>query len=161
MTFTTSVRRAAWGMLGAAAFALPLTAAQAADPIRIGVIYDFTGPFAAGGSQAAAIGNQIAIDMINEKGGVEGHKIEAITADAQSKAEVAINETSRLLDQEKVDLIMGVYSSAHCVPMAQKIDAQKKFMWANVCTASAVFKGKNLSYVFRGQVHTDQFGWAS
>ncbi|MEQ8397000.1 ABC transporter substrate-binding protein [Thalassobaculum sp.] len=161
MTFTTSVRRAAWGMLGVAAAALPLTAAQAADPIRIGVIYDFTGPFAAGGSQAAAIGTQIAIDMINEKGGVEGHKIEAITADAQSKAEVAINETSRLLDQEKVDLIMGVYSSAHCVPMAQKIDAQKKFMWANVCTASAVFKGKNLSYVFRGQVHTDQFGWAS
>ena len=65
MTFTTSVRRAAWGMLGAAAVALPLTAAQAADPIRIVVIYDFTGPFAAGGSQAAAIGTQIAIDMIN------------------------------------------------------------------------------------------------
>lgn len=160
MTFTKAARRAAWGVLGVAAVALPLTA-QAADPIRIGVIYDFTGPFAAGGSQAAAIGNQIAIDMINEKGGVAGHKIEAITADAQSKAEVAINETSRLLDQEKVDLIMGVYSSAHCVPMAQKIDSQKKFMWANVCTASAVFKGKNLQYVFRGQVHTDQFGWAS
>jgi branched-chain amino acid transport system substrate-binding protein len=161
MTFRKAVRRAAWGVLGVAAVALPVAGAQAADPIRIGVIYDFTGPFAAGGSQAAAIGTQIAIDMINEKGGVEGHKIEAITADAQSKAEVAINETNRLLDQEKVDLIMGVYSSAHCVPMAQKIDAQKKFMWANVCTASAVFKGKNLQYVFRGQVHTDQFGWAS
>ncbi|HEY9566760.1 MAG TPA: ABC transporter substrate-binding protein [Thalassobaculum sp.] len=166
MTFRKAARRAAWGMLGSAAALLPLGAApwsqaQAADPIRIGVIYDFTGPFAAGGSQAAAIGTQIAIDMINEQGGVEGHKIEAITADAQSKAEVAINETSRLLDQEKVDLIMGVYSSAHCVPMAQKIDSQKKFMWANVCTASAVFKGKNLQYVFRGQVHTDQFGWAS
>lgn len=158
MTFRKAARRAAWGVLGAVA--LPL-AAQAADPIKIGVIYDFTGPFAAGGSQAAAVGTQIAIDMINEKGGVEGHKIVAITADAQSKAEVAINETSRLLDQEKVDLIMGVYSSAHCVPMAQKIDSQKKFMWANVCTASAVFKGKNLQYVFRGQVHTDQFGWAS
>src|SRR3546814_6941663 len=93
--------------------------------------------------------------MINEQGGVEGHKIEAITADAQSKAEVAINETSRLLDQEKVDLIMGVYSSAHCVPMAQKIDSQKKFMWANVCTASAVFKGKNLQYV-RSEEHTSE-----
>jgi len=160
MTFTKAARCAAWGVLGVAAATLPLTV-QAADPVRIGVIYDFTGPFAAGGSQAAAIGNQIAVDMINEKGGVEGHKIVTIVADAQSKAEVAINETSRLLDQEKVDLIMGVYSSAHCVPMAQKVDAQKKFMWANVCTASAVFKGKNLSYVFRGQVHTDQFGWAS
>lgn len=162
MTFTTSVRRAVWGVLGAAAVAsVPFASGNAADPIRIGVIYDFTGPFAAGGSQAAAIGTQIAVDMVNEQGGVEGHKIETITADAQSKAEVAINEATRLLDQEKVDLIMGVYSSAHCVPMAQKVDSQKKFMWANVCVASAVFKGKDLKYVFRGQVHSDQFGWAS
>lgn len=129
--------------------------------IKIGVIYDYTGPFAAGGSQAAAIATKIAIDMINEKGGVEGYKVNAIYADAQSKAEVAINEATRLLDQEKVDLIMGVFSSAHCVPMAQKVDAAKKFMWANVCVASAVFKDKNLRNVFRAQVHGDQFGAAS
>jgi branched-chain amino acid transport system substrate-binding protein len=137
-----------------------LAQAQKKD-IVVGVIYDYTGPFAAGGSQAAGIGTKIAIDMINEKGGVEGHKIRAIYADAQSKADVAINETTRLLDQEKVDLVMGVFSSAHCVPMAQKVDAAKKFMWANVCVASSVFKGKNLSYVFRPQVHSDQFGTAS
>jgi len=129
--------------------------------LKIGVIYDYTGPFAAGGSQAAAIGTKIAIDMINEKGGVGGFKINPVYADAQSKGEVAINEATRLLDQEKVDLIMGVYSSAHCVPMAQKVDAAKKFMWANVCVASSVFKGKNLQYVFRAQVHSDQFGAAS
>jgi branched-chain amino acid transport system substrate-binding protein len=132
-----------------------------AKEVKIGVIYDYTGPFAAGGSQAAAIGTKIAIDMINERGGVEGYKINAIYADAQSKAEVAINEATRLLDQEKVALIMGVYSSAQCVPMAQKVDAAKQFMWANVCTASSVFKDKNLRYVFRPQVHTDQFGAAS
>ena len=129
--------------------------------ISIGVLYDFTGPFAAGGSEAAAIGTQIAIDMVNEQGGVEGYKITPIVADAQSKAEVAISEAERLLNQEDVDLIMGVYSSAHCVPLAQRVDAQKEFMWANVCVASAVFKDKNLQYVFRPQVHSDQFGWAS
>jgi branched-chain amino acid transport system substrate-binding protein len=129
--------------------------------IKIGVIYDFTGPFAAGGSEAAAIGTQIAIDMINERGGVEGYKIVPVTADAQSKAEVAINEAERLLNQENVDFLMGVYSSAHCVPMAAKVDAAKKFMWANVCVSSAVFKDKNLKYVFRAQVHSDQFGAAS
>lgn len=131
------------------------------NAIDIGVLYDFTGPFAAGGSEAAAIGTQIAIDMINEQGGVEGYEIRPIVADAQSKAEVAISEAERLLNQEDVDLIMGVYSSAHCVPLAQKVDAQKEFMWANVCVASAVLKDKNLQYVFRPQVHSDQFGWAS
>jgi branched-chain amino acid transport system substrate-binding protein len=140
--------------------AAPDAAAQVKE-VKIGVIYDYTGPFAAGGSQASGVGTKIAIDMINERGGVEGYRIKATYADAQSRAEVAINEATRLLEQEKVNLIMGVYSSAHCVPMAQKVDAAKQFMWANVCTASTVFKGKNLRYVFRPQVHTDQFGEAS
>jgi branched-chain amino acid transport system substrate-binding protein len=149
---------------GLAVLALGLCATQAAaqdKQVKIGVIYDYTGPFAAGGSEAAAIGTKAAIDMINEEGGVEGYTIDAVYADAQSKAEVAIAEAERLLNQENVDLIMGVYSSAHCVPLAQKVDAQKEFMWANVCVASSVFKDKNLQYVFRPQVHSDQFGWAS
>jgi branched-chain amino acid transport system substrate-binding protein len=149
------------GATGSFVAALLLFAASAAADIRIGVIYDHTGAFAAGGSKAAAIGNKIAFDIINEKGGVEGHKIIAIEADAQSKTDVAINEAERLLNDAKVDLLMGVYSSAHCVPMAARVDAAKKFMWANVCVASAVFKDKNLQYVFRPQVHSDQFGEAS
>ena len=74
---------------------------------------------------------------------------------------MAINEAERLLNEQKVDLIMGVYSSAHCVPMAAKVDAAKKFMWINTCVASAVLKDKKLNYVFRPQVHSDQFGEAS
>lgn len=154
------------GARAGAGFAVALAAALAAVPamaqdVKIGVIYDQTGAFAAGGSIAASIGTQIAIDMVNEKGGVEGRKIVAINADAQSKTDVAINEAERLLNEAKVDLLMGVFSSAHCVPMAGKVDAAKKFMWANVCVASAVFKDKNLQYVFRPQVHSDQFGEAS
>lgn len=140
---------------------LPLAALTAQADIKVGVIYDYTGAFAGGGSKAGGIGNKIAIDMINEKGGVEGHKIIATYADAQSKTDVAINEAERLLNDTKVDLLMGVFSSAHCVPLAAKVDAAKKFFWANICVASAVFKDKNLQYVFRPQVHSDQFGEAS
>ncbi|HUF22140.1 MAG TPA: ABC transporter substrate-binding protein [Burkholderiales bacterium] len=143
-----------------AAACLVLAPAHAKE-VKIGVIFDYTGPFAAGGSQAAAIGTKIAIDMINGRGGVEGYKINAIYSDAQSRAEVAINEATRLLEQQRVDLIMGVYSSAHCVPMVQRVDAAKRFMWINVCVASSVLKNRNLSYVFRAQTHTDQFGDAS
>jgi len=129
--------------------------------IKIGVVYDLTGPFAAGGSYAGYLGTKYAIDMINERGGVEGYRIRPVFVDAQSKAEVAINETTRLIEQEKVDMLMGVFSSAHCVPMAQKADQAKRFFWANVCVASSVFKDRNLKYVFRPQVHSDQFGQAS
>ena len=163
-TFTrrSVARLAVAAAAGVGAAALPFAlSAQDKEPIRIGVIYDYTGPFAAGGSKASAIGTEIAFELINEQGGVAGHKVEPVIADAQSKAEVAISEMTRLLEQEKVDLIMGVFSSAHCVPMAQQVDQQKKFMWANVCVSSAVFKDKGLQYVFRAQVHSDQFGEAS
>jgi len=87
-----------------------------------------------------------------------GYKINAIFADAQSKVDVAINEMTRLVDQERVDIVAGVYSSAQCVPMVQQIDARKKFLWLNVCIATAVFRDKKLNYVFRPQAHSDQFG---
>ena len=149
------------GAMGIATGLSTTSAMAQGKTLKIGVIYDLTGPFAAGGSRAGYLGTKYAIDMINERGGVEGYKIVPVYADAQSKTEVAINEAERLLNQEKVDMLMGVFSSAHCVPMAQKVDQAKRFMWANVCVASAVFKDKNLKYVFRPQVHSDQFGQAS
>jgi len=132
-----------------------------AQDIKIGAIFDQTGPFAGGGSKAAALGTKILIDIINEKGGVEGHKIVPIFADAQSKTDVAINEAERLLNEQKVDLLTGVYSSAQCVPLAAKVDAAKKFLWMPVCVSSAVLKGKNLQYAFRPTIHSDQYGDAS
>src|SRR5262247_1076459 len=146
----------------AAVFSLDWTRAQAqAETIRIGVIYDLSGPFAAGGSAACAVGAQIAIDLVNERGGVAGkYKVIPINADCQSKVDVAINEVERLIDQEKVDIVNGVYASAHAVPLAAKVDAQKKILWITKAIATAVFKNKNLTYVFRAQIHSDQYGQA-
>lgn len=129
--------------------------------IKIGVIYDWTGPFADAGSYAAYLGTKYAIDMINEKGGVEGYKIKPVYVDAQSKADVAINEAERLLHQEKVDMILGMYSSAQCVPTIQKTEQAKKFTWLPVCVSTSMLKDKNLKYVFRTTAHADQFGSTS
>jgi branched-chain amino acid transport system substrate-binding protein len=145
-------------VLAAAALAASVSAFAQQKEIKIGFIYDVTGPFAGGGSEPAQIGTKAAVDYFNERGGVAGYRINAIFVDAQSKVDVAINEMTRLIDQEKVDVVMGVYSSAQCVPMVQQIDSRKKFLWLNVCIATAVFKDKKLSYVFRPQAHSDQFG---
>ncbi len=146
----------------AAALSLDWTRARAeAETVRIGVIYDLTGPFAAGGSVASSIGTQIAIDLVNEKGGILGkHKIASVTANSQSKPDVAINEAERLINQEKVDIINGIYASAHAVPLAAKVEQQKKILWITTAVATAVFKDKNLQYVFRAQIHSDQYGQA-
>ena len=58
--------------------------ANADKEIKIGVIFDYTGPLAGGGSDLQALGVKIVIDHFNKQGGVEGYKINAVYADAQS-----------------------------------------------------------------------------
>src|SRR6266849_632607 len=155
------VRRAArlLGGLIAAGVALGMAvSAQAQEKkIKIGVIYDLTGPLAGGGSELQYTGAKIMLDAY-AKTGVEGYKVEAVYADAQSKPDVAINEAVRLIEQEKVDMLLGFFSSAQCVPVAARVEQLKKFMWITTCISSAVLADKNFKYVFRPQASGDQFG---
>ena len=80
----------------AAALSLDWSRAQAeGETVRMGVMYDLTGPFAAGGSVASSVGTQIAIDLVNEKGGVAGkYKVAPVNVDSQSKPDVAITRAN-------------------------------------------------------------------
>src|SRR5436189_742330 len=148
--------------LGGAAvlIAAPVSRADAqGQTIKIGVLYDHTGPFSAAGSLNCWRGAKMIIDYVNERGGVLGkYKIVQVDGDSQSKAEVAINEAERLLNVEKVDILAGIYSSAHAVPLAEKVDKQKKFLWITTAIADAVLKDRNLQYTFRPQPNGGLFG---
>ena len=155
--------RAIGGVVGgliAAVAALGMAASATAQEkkIKIGVVYDLTGPLAGGGSDLHHLGAKIMIDHFIKQGGVEGYKIEAIYADAQSKPDVAINEAVRLIQQENVDMLLGFFSSAQCVPVAARVEQLKKFMWITTCISSAVLENRNLKYVFRTQPSGSQFG---
>jgi ABC-type branched-subunit amino acid transport system substrate-binding protein len=159
-----SVRRAArrfGGLLAvftALGIAVPAIAQDSqARKIKIGVIFDLTGPLAGGGSELQYTGVKIIVDQY-VKTGVEGYRVEAVYADAQSRPDIAINEAVRLLEQEKVDMLMGFFSSAQCVPVAARVEQMKRFMWITTCISSGVFDGKNYKYVFRPQAAGDQYG---
>src|SRR5256712_11402961 len=127
--------------------------------IKIGALFDHTGPFSAAGSLNCYRGAKMIIDYVNEKGGVLGkYKIVQVDGDSQSKAEAAINEAERLLNVDKVDILAGVYSSAHAVPLAEKVDRQQKFLWITTAIADAVLKDRNLQYTFRPQPNGGLFG---
>jgi len=157
-----------WTLLAAALLTTLLTGASPirdahaqAKKLKIGVVFDYTGPLAGGGSDLHALGAKIMIDYFAKKGGVEGYQIEAVYADAQSKPEIAINEATRLIEQEKVDMLLGFYSSAQCVPAAARVEQLHKFMWITTCISSAVLENRNLKYVFRIQPSGRQFGLMS
>jgi ABC-type branched-subunit amino acid transport system substrate-binding protein len=157
MSMRKVVRLAGAVAAAVAALGLALSAEAQEKKLKIGVVYDLTGPLAGGGSELQYIGAKIVLDQFT-KTGVEGYKIEAIYADAQSKPDVAINEAVRLIEQEKVDMVLGFYSSAQCVPVAARVEQLKKFMWITTCISSAVLENRNLKYVFRAQPSGQQFG---
>ena len=140
-----------------AALGMAVSAQAQEKKIKIGVIYDLTGPLAGGGSELQYTGAKIMLDSYAKKE-VEGYKVEAVYADAQSKPDVAINEAIRLIEQEKVDMLLGFFSSAQCVPVAARVEQLKKFMWITTCISSAVLDNKNFKYIFRPQASGDQFG---
>jgi len=144
-------------MVAVATLNIAVSAEAQEKKIKIGVIYDLTGPLAGGGSELQYIGAKIMLDRYS-KTGVEGYKIEAIYADAQSKPDIAINESVRLIEREKVDMLLGFFSSAQCVPVADRVEQLKKFMWITTCISSAVLEDKNYKYVFRPQPSGEQFG---
>jgi branched-chain amino acid transport system substrate-binding protein len=155
-------RRALLVGAGASVVARPRFAAAQGQTLKIGILFDHTGPFSAAGSLNCWRGAKMMIDYINEKGGVLGkYKIVQADGDSQSKAEAAINEAERLLNVEKVDILAGVYSSAHAVPLAEKVDKQKKFLWITTAIADAVLKDRNLQYTFRPQPNGGLFGAVS
>src|ERR1700710_2628527 len=138
------------GLLAALSLGMAVSAEAQEKKIKIGVIYDLTGPLAGGGSELQYIGANIMLVQYAQTG-VEGHEVEAVYADAQSKPDVAINEAVRLIEQEKVDMLLGFYSSAQCVPVAGRVEQLKKFMWITPCISSAVLADKNFKYIFRPQ----------
>jgi branched-chain amino acid transport system substrate-binding protein len=93
-------------LLGAASADWPVLRANAADPVRIGTILSVSGPAAFLG-QDMKDGTQLAVDEINDAGGIDGRKIDWIFYDAQSQTQHAISEARRLLSNDGVDIIVG------------------------------------------------------
>ena len=109
-----------------------------------------------------SVGAQLAIDHVGRRRHFLGkYKVEPVSADLQSKVDVAINEAERLIAQENVDIVLGVYSSAQAVPLAAKMDEAKKILWINSAIATAVLKDRHLRYVFRPTTQSDAYGEAA
>lgn len=85
--------------------------ASAADPIRVGVISPLTGAWTVYG-KAHSAGFQMAVDEINEKGGVLGRPLEVVLGDSKTEPRIVVEQANRLIRQEQVDFLAGTFSSA-------------------------------------------------
>src|SRR3984885_8439601 len=112
-----SAAGAAGAILLAAGFAashLP-AAAQSSAPIKIGLSMSLTGPLAANGKMAL-LGAKIWQDDTNAKGGLLGRQVELINYDDQSNPANVPGIYTKLLDVDKVDLVVSAYATNMVAP---------------------------------------------
>ena len=110
-----------------AAFA-GLAYAQQGKPVKIGLLATLEGPFAAGG-QDGMRGAEMAVR--ERKGVVAGRKIELIKASSDAKPDVAVNATRKLVEQDKVDIMVGPLSGGEGIAVKEYSKTQPNITFIN------------------------------
>jgi branched-chain amino acid transport system substrate-binding protein len=90
-------------------------AAQSGDPIKIGFGMALTGPLAANGKQAL-LGMKIWEEVTNAKGGLLGRPVKLVNYDDQSNPSTVPGIYTKLLDVDKVDLVVSPYATNMIAP---------------------------------------------
>ncbi|MGI6012580.1 MAG: transporter substrate-binding domain-containing protein [Ruminococcus sp.] len=95
------------------------------DPIKVGILYSTTGDWSISETpmQNAA---QMAVDEINEAGGIDGRQIEAVVADYGSDAAMAAERAQEMILEDEVCAIVGTNTSATreaVVPIIEQYDS--------------------------------------
>jgi branched-chain amino acid transport system substrate-binding protein len=149
-----------WLRLGACLIATSLAflaaaRSQAQEPIRIGVLLPLTGPFAKNGIENWEA-MQIARDMINERGGINGQKIEYVNGDATSPA-AAISETERLITKDGVKITTGSFASPLAIAVSQAAERQGVFHWETTGAAEIITR-RGFKYTFQVGAPARRYG---
>ena len=99
-------------------------------PIRIGLSMAQTGPLG-GGGKAGLLGLQMWRDDVNARGGIIGRKVEMIVYDDQSNASLVPGIYAKLLDVDKVDLLIAPYSTNLTAPIMPMVKQRGLLLMGN------------------------------
>jgi branched-chain amino acid transport system substrate-binding protein len=125
----TSLTRQCLRMLAVATMVAALAAtAEAQQVVKIGLLATLEGPFAAGG-QDGMRGAELAVKQRN--GMVAGKKIEIIKASSDAKPDVAVNATRKLVEQDKVDIMVGPLSGSEGIAVKNYSKSQPSITFIN------------------------------
>jgi branched-chain amino acid transport system substrate-binding protein len=115
-------------LVGAAVLAAFSGAAYSQQTVKIGLLATLEGPFAAGGADGMR-GAELAIKQRNGMAG--GRKIELIKASSDAKPDVAVNATRKLVEQDKVDIMVGPLSGGEGIAVKEYSKTQPNITFIN------------------------------
>jgi branched-chain amino acid transport system substrate-binding protein len=125
---------------GAAAVAgFPALLRAQARTIKIGAVHPVTGPLAEVG-QSMRLAAQLAVDNVNAAGGIKsmgGAKLTLVPADTQTKPDVAVSETQRVINDGAVALI-GPFHSGHAMAMVPIVQQRRVPLLIDIGAADVI-----------------------
>ena len=96
---------------GLGSWVFPAKWSHAAGPIKVGIATDLTGPIAFGGIPCSRIA-KLAIDQINDNGGILGRPLEMYLEDTASNEQIAVGVVRKLVQRNRVDVVLGGITSS-------------------------------------------------
>src|SRR3989441_13230323 len=119
-------------------------------PIKIGASLSLTGTYAKPGTYQKE-GYDVCAEEVNGKGGLLGRKIEFVLYDDQSTPATGVKLYEKLITEDKVDAVMGPYSSPITEAVASVTEKYKKVMVSPLAATTSIFKrppDKKRHYIF-------------
>jgi branched-chain amino acid transport system substrate-binding protein len=126
--------------------------AASSEPIKIGASLPLTGDFAEPGV-AAQQGYKIWQELVNKDGGLLGRQVELVIKDDQSDQNVIVSDYNALIQKEKVDLLLGTFSSLLNLP-ASAVAERNQMLFVEPAGGSPEMFSRGFKYLFFAQQAT-------
>ena len=122
---------------------------------KIGVMESLTGPGETYGTVANQA-KQLAVDEINDAGGIDGHMIELVVEDSKCSAQDAITAYNKLTDVEGIKIILGTSCSGAMLGAAPLAEEDGVVMFSGLATNPDIAEAGD--YIFRTSMSDAQLG---
>lgn len=121
-------------------------------PIRIGTSLPLTGEFSQPG-KAAKEGYEVWQETVNEEGGLLGRDVELLVKDDASNQNTIVADYNALISQDKVDLLLGTFSSLLNLP-ASAVAERNQMLYIEPAGGSPEIFSRGFEYLFYTQQAT-------
>jgi branched-chain amino acid transport system substrate-binding protein len=125
---------------------------ESKEPIVIGASLPLTGEFSQPGG-AAKRGYDVWLEMVNEKGGILGRQVQLNVLDDASEQNTVVADYTRLITRDKVDLLLGTFSSLLNLPASAVAEKNRMVYVEPAGGAPAMFE-RGFRYLFFAQQAT-------
>ena len=126
--------------------------ADSDEPIRIGTSLPLTGEFSQPG-KAAEEGYKVWQEMVNADGGLLGRQVELVVKDDASNQNTIVADYNALISQDKVDLLLGTFSSLLNLP-ASAVAERNQMLYVEPAGGSPEMFTRGFQYLFFTQQAT-------